>query len=389
MHSTPLPSMDEWTQALDLKRRGVEWCGPCPLCGGEDRFHVRPGRNGAALAGCRGCMDGRPEGERRERFGEVLKAAFPDRSTNGRAHSPKRPVGSRGGGYKPRLGASERSSTPQSSTAALARELWAASERATVGNPAGLYLVRRWCWPPDRETAGGPLPPDVRWLPRQQFPPELKGFPSGSIYTREGGAEVEAAGLLLFGFRPVAGGEVAAVSVEGVTQDGDRMDWRRDKPTDPFPCIEGERWRRTYGSRKGAAFQAASGDRAVVLVEGEVSALACRWLHPGCRVLACGGASGLLAVARAVKPGQALILEVDRDPAGQNAVLQALERLPIGTVAHGWTRTPGTDAADDLRETLEGCERAAIVGYDGESTRSAADRAAWKEWRDNPWMACE
>ena len=32
-------------------RRGLEWVGPCPLCGGEDRFHVRDS-GGRAAVGC-------------------------------------------------------------------------------------------------------------------------------------------------------------------------------------------------------------------------------------------------------------------------------------------------------------------------------------------------
>ena len=31
------------------------WNGPCPLCGGRDRFHVSE-RNGRVLLGCRGCV---------------------------------------------------------------------------------------------------------------------------------------------------------------------------------------------------------------------------------------------------------------------------------------------------------------------------------------------
>ena len=35
-----LPTLDEWASTLNLKQRGVERIGPCPLCGGQDRFHV-------------------------------------------------------------------------------------------------------------------------------------------------------------------------------------------------------------------------------------------------------------------------------------------------------------------------------------------------------------
>ena len=70
------PSVDDWLVALpDMRRRGSEFCGPCPLCGGQDRFHVREGRSGA-LVGCRGCIDGQPHG--RTRFGELVQQVFGD-----------------------------------------------------------------------------------------------------------------------------------------------------------------------------------------------------------------------------------------------------------------------------------------------------------------------
>ena len=39
-----------------LKQAGGEWKGPCPLCGGNDRFRIMPTQDGAAF-GCRGCLD--------------------------------------------------------------------------------------------------------------------------------------------------------------------------------------------------------------------------------------------------------------------------------------------------------------------------------------------
>lgn len=42
--------------ALSLRRSGSEYKGPCPLCGGVDRFHVRAGRSADLLVHCRhGC----------------------------------------------------------------------------------------------------------------------------------------------------------------------------------------------------------------------------------------------------------------------------------------------------------------------------------------------
>ena len=42
---------------IALRRSGGEWSGPCPRCGGRDRFYVREGRRlRGALIGCRGCL---------------------------------------------------------------------------------------------------------------------------------------------------------------------------------------------------------------------------------------------------------------------------------------------------------------------------------------------
>lgn len=50
-------------EALNLKRSGKEYKGPCPLCGGHDRFHVKPGKSTDLLIYCRqGC-----------RFTEIVK----------------------------------------------------------------------------------------------------------------------------------------------------------------------------------------------------------------------------------------------------------------------------------------------------------------------------
>ena len=74
----PRPTPEEWETAclgLGLMRTNTGLVGPCPACGGEDRFHVD-------LApphgwGCRQCKDGR------EPFAPYW-AAFPDRRRTGR-----------------------------------------------------------------------------------------------------------------------------------------------------------------------------------------------------------------------------------------------------------------------------------------------------------------
>ena len=63
----------EVAKQLGLRKNGREWCGPCPLCGGTDRFHLAD-RGGVPRFGCRGCIDGQAPNLRRQRYGEVLRA---------------------------------------------------------------------------------------------------------------------------------------------------------------------------------------------------------------------------------------------------------------------------------------------------------------------------
>ena len=236
-------------------------------------------------------------------------------------------------------------STP---TAALAGEIWEASELATW-TPAHDYLAGRMVWPPQGEGCPS-LPPGVRWLDRAagKALDKLREFPK------------DAAGVLVFAYR-LPGGDLAAVELEALLTDGTRPD---------------PRWRRTYGPRTGAAFEAAAGGRATVLCEGAVTALAARRLHQGCRVLACGGTSGLEAVAQHVQ-GR-LVLEVDGDKAGRTAALELAKRLrQAGRDVTLEINPQGMDPAD-VWESIVG-ERSAIMEFDGGMTRTEAERAAWNE----------
>jgi len=50
-------------QSTTLRRvassNGGEWAGPCPFCGGRDRFHVQPYNPGGGMWLCRGCSEGK------------------------------------------------------------------------------------------------------------------------------------------------------------------------------------------------------------------------------------------------------------------------------------------------------------------------------------------
>lgn len=64
-------TLQDWISALGLKRSGGEFKGPCPLCGGKDRFHVRQGHT-RLLAHCRQCQ--RPIKDlARATFGETAR----------------------------------------------------------------------------------------------------------------------------------------------------------------------------------------------------------------------------------------------------------------------------------------------------------------------------
>ena len=68
----------------DLAPKGGGLAGPCPVCGGGDRFHVKERGDGSALIGCRGCIDNEAPDVRRKAFGNVMRALFPERSAPAR-----------------------------------------------------------------------------------------------------------------------------------------------------------------------------------------------------------------------------------------------------------------------------------------------------------------
>ena len=151
-------------------------------------------------------------------------------------------------------------------TDAIARDLGTASALADK-TPASEYLVRRRAWPPERA-----LPSTVGWVLCEQAP--RVRWPAG------------AAGALLFAYsRADCNSTIGrAVSVEGLDAAGHRLD-----------DIGFERWRRTFGSRKGAFFAPVLRPNAgrIVVCEGEIDALALALLCPDAEVRGTGGTSGM------------------------------------------------------------------------------------------------
>ena len=238
----PLPGVKEWADTLGLTRRGREFVGPCPLCGGDDRFHVRDS-GGRAAVGCRGCIDGQPDGERRARFGELLLAAFPNRASataRSPARVPRTPHAPGKGG--------------EAARGAIAGRLWAAAVPADH-TPARAYLAGRSVWPPD--SIGPGLPASVRWLPgesarRVGVRPQL---PFG------------ADGCVIYRFGAPGEADTFAAQLEAVNAHGERV---------PFgaagkrPSVAGSAF---AGGRR--VFHAGGDpDRAIHVCEGPLDALA-------------------------------------------------------------------------------------------------------------------
>ena len=241
----------------------------------------------------------------------------------------------------------------QAARRTFAGRLWAAAIPGD-NHPPQLYLAGRLVWPPDGIGPG--LPASVRWLPRGAVPIDQ----SVKWYD----VPAHAAGAIVYAFRQPGGATIRAVSLDALDADGRRPDQASG--------VKGDRWRRTFGVNRGAAFEAAAGGGATVLCEGAVTALAARWLHPGCRVLATGGTSGLEAAARQVR-GR-LVLEVDGDAAGRAVVARIQAARPLGEVDVEFALA-GHDAADVWTDTLG--ERAAIMEFDGGLSRTESEQRAW------------
>ena len=122
-----MPTMAEWRQAVPglRKRSAGRWAGPCPHCGGEDRFHVQELANGRVLWGCRGCLDG--AGDRWGATRRILQCAFPERN---------RAV------ERVQAAALPRKRREKQGWTDVGTRVWAAA-RTADGSPAEAYLVSR------------------------------------------------------------------------------------------------------------------------------------------------------------------------------------------------------------------------------------------------------
>jgi len=332
----PRPSLDDWLGAVPgLKLRGGEWVGACPACGGVDRFWVRRGDTHDAVATCRqGCE-----------FVRLLDAAGLKSPTREMSPSPRywqsrAAKQARGVPSNATGGGEHRATSPYAPSPArridTARAIWTAAGEME-STPAAVYLrLHRRVWP-----ARVAFPEAVRWLPRDAAPRWL----------REGKSAMPASATGALAFRFIdAAGEVVAVSLDALTDAGDRA-------VDAY----GGRWRRTFGVVKGAACPVGThGGAPIVVVEGAVTALAAVWLtNAGAQVMAAGGANNLRALipmlSRTTRPVE---VWADNDPVGRGdgaiRLAAGLRRAGVdATVKFDYsTGAPGSDAADYLNAVI-------------------------------------
>ncbi len=308
-----LPTFAAWQSVaggLGLRWRGAELVGPCPSCGGTDRFHVNDRRRGggAALFGCRRCA-GR---------GAILAAAFPDGTAKSRGASP-------GSWRGPSRG------VPRSDDDRVdAARMWARNARRPAGTPAQRYLASRGV---ARFNA------DVRWLPASTWRQVAQGGPYARALPPTG-----AAGAVLFLLSILAGaGEprTRALVVEALADDGRRCAW-----------ADGSRCRFAVGRLAGAWFRAypPRHSPALAVCEGPIDALAIA--ATGTEAWAAGGSSGLPRRAdELAATGREIELWPDGDRPGRAAAIRLLAELRGRRVLCRRRRLPDdSDPAQQLEE---------------------------------------
>ncbi len=242
-----------------LSRVGQEWQGPCPNCGGRDRFHLRTRGDGSALFGCRGCIDDQPTDQKREAFRLIMTRLDLDKGTQG----PLKKVPSKW----PVKDNPDRNAKKNERILAWVASVW--SKGLAIGNtPAHHYLVSRHCLPPPG-CKFKRFPMDIRWLPEQVFGDLNRSRPAVVVWSWP------PTGCLMYALR-CRDGHVQALSFEALTRQGQRPHTR---------------WRKTLGKRKGAWFQPWTGQAGTVIAEGECDALSLGWQYPAHTIIGGGGTS--------------------------------------------------------------------------------------------------
>ena len=241
---------------------------------------------------------------------------------------------------------------PEPWTPERIRFLWS----STISDPGFVreYLINRRAWPP-----GAELPESVRVLDS----PRIAMLKPARLPPRSAGA----AGLMSCAFTD-PGGDITAISFEALRADGSR------------PAT---RWRRTFGARRGSVFEAGGDGDVITAAEGEVSALACRWLHPGSRCIGTGGTAQLSQFSPCESPGTSFTLAPDGDRHGRRAAAEAEARLEAAGHHVRIEHSPdGADPADVLRAEID--QLAAYLNFGSELDFDQSLATAWKDYRCAP-----
>ena len=323
-------------------RAGKEWKGPCPLCGGTDRFHVGTGTKGAAvLAFCRHCtpedaaqrtewlkemaqlLFPQEEARRRTPYRPRTRATWPQTTNTGtsRGNAARRPQGgpqaarehagrsdrppniptaapngdkaSGGAVVCPACGGSSESD-PQTGKrkpcgTCRARRMWADARSVSTNpdSPARRWAALRKLWRP-----GDPFPPSLRWLAWQ-----------------DGGGSLVACFAPLgdwLGTNP----EPSGVQLIHIAPNGQP---RRDR---------GGLGKRSHGAMGGSVVlmgDPLSDAGRIHVVEGVADALAVAAREEGA-VIAAGGTSGFARLSRDLsRLGLPVVIWPDGDEAGKKA----------------------------------------------------------------------
>ena len=244
------PSGDQWLAqagALGLSRRGNELSGPCPHCGGTDRFHVHVRGPRSGVFSCRQCH-ARGDSTAASRILEA--AGFARAGGGGEDRSvprpPTRPV---------RTQQQSRSGRRQVQLASLWNRLQFVS-----GTPAEACLARRRVWDP----AHTALPDCVRWLPfGAAAEAGLRWRPDREI------PHPDTLGFICYRF-DAADGRIGAVQCDALAPEG--MPWPSRPPGAPLSGPY--RWRQTRGELADAAMIVPGDGSPIAVAEGPVDVLA-------------------------------------------------------------------------------------------------------------------
>ena len=334
-----LPTYADWQRvagALGLRQRGAELVGPCPSCGGDDRFHASDKRRAgtAALFGCRRCKNA----------SAILKAAFPDRLANGADRNPAPPKRDKPPSDRQHDNGKSQSGEERFADAIYkeeARRWWHNAAPVTDDTPAHAYLATR------NVLAAANDPERVRWLARTSWLELTRAGPrlSMPVYPKAK-PPAQAVGAILYPYRNYRG-RVVAVTVEALTAAGTKVTWP-----------DGQRVRFVVGRMKDAWHRVTPTDstehsqRPIAVCEGPLDAWAIAQ-HTHTEAWAAGSASALPSKADELAAiGREIQLWPDGDPPGRRQAGALLaQMLNKGAKAHLVHIPAGSDPHDQLTRT--------------------------------------